>query len=55
MFATEFNDLLDEEHKSISIIPGNLINTIDELNGWIYVRFIVFSTYYYQRAYMFTG
>jgi putative glutathione S-transferase len=36
MFGTEFNDLLDEEHKSIDIIPENLINTIDELNGWIY-------------------
>lgn len=37
MFATEFNDLLDEKHKSINIIPENLIETIDELNGWIYV------------------
>jgi putative glutathione S-transferase len=55
MFATEFNDLLDEEHKSINIIPENLINTIDELNEWIYVSFRVCNTYYYHRAHMFTG
>jgi putative glutathione S-transferase len=45
MFATEFNDLLDEGHKSIDIIPENLINTIDELNGWIYVSFRMCNTY----------
>ena len=55
MFATEFNDLLDEEHKSINIIPESLINTIDELNEWIYVSFRVCNIYYYQRAHMFTG
>lgn len=55
MFATEFNDLLDEEHKSIDIIPENLINTIDELNGWIYVSFGACNADYYQRAHMFTG
>ena len=55
MFATEFNDLLDEEHKSINLTPENLINTIDELNGWIYVSFRVCNIYYYQRAHMFTG
>jgi putative glutathione S-transferase len=45
MFATEFNDLLDEEHKSIDIIPENLINIIDELNGWIYVSLRMCNTY----------
>jgi putative glutathione S-transferase len=55
MFATEFNDLLDEEHKSIDIIPENLINTIDELNGWIYVSFRMCNTYLYHRAHMVTG
>jgi len=49
MFATEFNDLLDEEHKSINLTPENLINTIDELNGWIYVSFRVCNTDYYRR------
>jgi putative glutathione S-transferase len=55
MFATEFNDLLDEEHKSIDIIPENLINTIDELNEWIYVSFRVCNIYYNQGAHIYTG
>jgi putative glutathione S-transferase len=38
MFATEFDELLDEKHRSINIIPNNVISTIDEMNQWIYVR-----------------
>jgi len=41
MFATEFDGLLDEEHKAINVIPENFIKTIDELNAWIYVGFTV--------------
>ncbi|KIN00573.1 hypothetical protein OIDMADRAFT_165197 [Oidiodendron maius Zn] len=36
MFATEFNDLLDEDHRSINIIPNSLIASIDKMNQWIY-------------------
>jgi glutathionyl-hydroquinone reductase len=38
MFATEFDGLLHEEHRSINLIPETLTKTIDELNRWIYVR-----------------
>ena len=41
MFATEFDGLLDEEHKAIDIIPEDFIKTIDEFNAWIYVSFTV--------------
>jgi glutathionyl-hydroquinone reductase len=38
MFATEFDDLLDEEHRTIKIVPEDLRENIDTVNGWIYVR-----------------
>lgn len=41
MFATEFNDLLDEDHRSINIIPNSLIASIDKMNQWIYVTSLV--------------
>lgn len=38
MFATEFDILLDEDHKSIKLVPEDLAPAIDELNQWVYVR-----------------
>jgi len=38
MFATEFDVLLDENHKSIKLVPEDLAPSIDELNQWVYVR-----------------
>lgn len=36
MFATEFDILLDEDHKSIKLVPEDLAPAIDELNQWVY-------------------
>jgi putative glutathione S-transferase len=47
MFATEFDELIDEKHRNISILPRGLTALIDEMNQWIYVRsfmlYLVFS------------
>jgi len=36
MFATEFDDLLDDDHKSVKLIPEDLAPAINELNKWVY-------------------
>jgi glutathionyl-hydroquinone reductase len=41
MFATEFDELIDEGHKNISIVPSELRATIDEMNQWIYVTYFI--------------
>ena len=44
MFSTEFDGLLDEEHRAVIIIPEELTQTVDVLNGWIYVRSVLQNT-----------
>jgi len=36
MLGTEFNDLIDEEHRKIDLYPSNLRKDIDEAHSWIY-------------------
>ncbi|KAF5012883.1 hypothetical protein FDECE_1057 [Fusarium decemcellulare] len=36
MFGTEFDDLLDEEHKAIQLYPENLQKKIEETHEWTY-------------------
>ncbi|OCL13097.1 glutathione S-transferase Gst3 [Glonium stellatum] len=36
MFATEFDELLDNNYKSVELVPENLVSAIDELNQWVY-------------------
>ncbi|KAJ3466031.1 hypothetical protein MRS44_006689 [Fusarium solani] len=36
MFGTEFDDLLDEEHKAIQLYPENLQKQIEETHEWTY-------------------
>jgi len=36
MFGTEFDALLDEEHRGVKLVPQEFAETIDEINAWIY-------------------
>lgn len=36
MLYTEFDDLLDEEHKGVDLFPEGLRKEIEEMNGWVY-------------------
>lgn len=38
MFATEFDELINEKDRNINIIPRDSITSINEMNQWIYVR-----------------
>jgi putative glutathione S-transferase len=37
MLNTEFDGLLDEEFRSINLVPEELREKIDEVNEWVYV------------------
>jgi putative glutathione S-transferase len=36
MFYTAFDDLLDDDHKGVDLLPEKLKKDIDELNEWVY-------------------
>ncbi|PHH67999.1 hypothetical protein CDD80_319 [Ophiocordyceps camponoti-rufipedis] len=36
MFGSEFDDLLDETHRSVILVPPNLGPQIDATNSWTY-------------------
>lgn len=38
MFATEFDELINEKDGNVNIIPRDSITSINEMNQWIYVR-----------------
>lgn len=40
MFATEFDTLIDEKYRHISVYPNELAVLIDQTNQWIYVRLL---------------
>lgn len=43
MFGTEFDELLDAEHRGIQLVPEALAGQIDEINSWVYVRTNLFD------------